>query len=371
MAIPISRRILLQSGLAVGAAGLVASCSTAGAPTAPAATASGAGAGGDGSAAAPSAKHLVPPVEGPLVVGLANGWAGNSWRSQMVEEFKYACETTYKDDVSQVIVTDANNSVDKHISQINDMLTAGVNLLLIDASSSSALTGVVERAQSQGVQVVSFDNQIDSEYNIIVNTKADEFGQIGGEWLAGQLQSGDTVIMLDGVSGTPVSSGRADAARKALEDAGVEVVANAAGDWDQAKAQAAVGNLLSAHPDVKGVYSQGGAMTLGAIEVMQQRGMPLVPMPGEGYNGFLKKWKALKDSDNWQSIAPSQSPAIVVTALDYGIKALRGEDPGQMPEVKLDVVTQDNLEEYVRDDMADAMFVPTMLPDEILSELFG
>ena len=48
-----------------------------------------------------------------------------------------------------------------------------------------------------------------------------------------------------------------------------------------------------------------------------------------------------------------------------------GDDPGQMPEVKLDVVTQDNLEEYVRDDMADAMFVPTMLPDEILSELFG
>ncbi len=289
----------------------------------------------------------------------------------MVEEFKYACETTYKADVSKTIVTDANNSVDKQISQINDMLTAGVNLILIDASSASALTGVVERAQQQGVQVVSFDNQVDSEFNIIVNTKAEEFGQIGGEWLAKQLQSGDQVFMLDGVSGTPVSSGRADAAKKALEAAGIEVVANAAGDWDQAKAQAAAGNLLSAHPDVKGIYSQGGAMTLGAIEVMQQRGMPLVPMPGEGYNGFLKKWKALKDSDNWQSIAPSQSPAIVVTALDYGIKALRGEDPGQAPEVKLDVVTQDNLEEYVRDDMADAMFVPTMLPDDILSKLFG
>ena len=48
-----------------------------------------------------------------------------------------------------------------------------------------------------------------------------------------------------------------------------------------------------------------------------------------------------------------------------------GTDPGQAPEVKLDVVTQDNLEEYVRDDMADAMFVPTMLPDDILSKLFG
>ncbi|GAA2178972.1 hypothetical protein GCM10009785_03780 [Brooklawnia cerclae] len=357
---PISRRALLQSSLALGAAGVLASCSTA-----------GSGSSGSGSSAGSGANHMVPSVDGPLVVGLANGWAGNSWRSQMVAEFQYACENQYKSDVSKTIITDANNSVDKQISQINDMLTAGVSLLLIDASSASALTGVVERAQQQGVQVVSFDNAVESEYNIIVNTDPVEFGQIGGEWLASQLSSGDTVFMLDGVSGTPVSNGRIEGAQKALEDAGIEIVANAAGDWDQAKAQSAAANLLSAHPDVKGIYSQGGAMTLGAIEVMEQRSMSLVPMPGEGYNGFLKKWKELKDASGWASIAPSQSPALVVTALDYGIKALRGEDPGQAPKVALDVITQDNLDDYVRTDMSDAMFLPTNLPDDVLTNLFG
>lgn len=354
---PISRRVLLQSGLAVGAAGMLAGCSTAGSNS--------------GSGPEDGAKHMVAPVEGPLIVGLANGWAGNSWRSQMVAEFKHACETTFKADVEKFIITDANNAVDKHISQINDMLNAGVNLLLIDSSSATALNGVVERAQQQGVQVVSFDNAIDSEYNIVVNTDAANFGAIGGEWLAGKLTSGDSVFMLDGVSGTPVNSGRADAARAALEAGGITVVANAAGDWDQAKAQQATGNLLSANPDVKGIYSQGGAMTLGAIEVLEQRGMDILPIPGEGYNGFLKKWKTLKDATGWESIAPSQSPALVVTALEIGIKALRGEDPGQAPKIELDVITQENLENYVRPDMADAMFLPTNLPDDVLTELFG
>lgn len=354
---PISRRTLLQSGLTIGAAGLLAGCSTAG-NSSPSESPGG-------------AKHLVAPVEGPLVVGLANGWAGNSWRSQMVAEFQYACENQFKADVEKFLVTDANNSVDKQISQINDMLNSGVNLLLIDASSASALTGVVERAQQQGVQVVSFDNAVESEYNIVVNTDAADFGKIGGEWLAGKLQSGDTVFMLDGVSGTPVNSGRADAAKAALEAAGVSVVANAAGDWDQAKAQQATGNLISANPDVKGIYSQGGAMTLGAIEVLEQRGLEVLPMPGEGYNGFLKKWKQLKDASGWESIAPSQSPALVVTALEIGIKALRGEDPGQAPKVELAIIDQNNLEEYVRPDMSDAMFLPTNLPDNILTELFG
>ena len=74
------------------------------------------------------------------------------------------------------------------------MITSGVNLILIDAASASALAGVVERAQQAGIQVVSFDNAVESEYNIIVNTKADEFGRIGGEWLAKKLASGDETL---------------------------------------------------------------------------------------------------------------------------------------------------------------------------------
>jgi ribose transport system substrate-binding protein len=354
-----SRRSLLQAGLAMGIAGVAAGCSTAG---------SG---GSGGSASASGANHMVAPVDGKLVVGLANGWAGNSWRSQMVAEFKYAAENKFAADISRTIITDANQSVDQQISQINDMITAGANLILIDAASATALSGVVQRAQEAGIQVVSFDNAVESEYNIIINTSAAEFGQIGGEWLAGVLSSGDEVFMLDGVSGTPNDSGRAGAARTALEAKGIKIVANAAGDWDQAKAQAAAANLLSANPNVKGIYSQGGAMSLGAIEVLEQRGLDVLPIPGEGYNGFLKKWKELRDATGWESIAPSQSPALSVTALQYGINALRGEDPGQTVDVKLDVIDKDNLDENVRPDMSDAMFLPTSLPDDILHDLFG
>lgn len=317
------------------------------------------------------AKYMVPKKDGPLKVGLANSFAGNAWRTQMIHELKAAAEKD-KENVASLDITDANNSVDKQISDINDLLDKGVDLLLINAASETALNGVIERAHKQGVMVVSFDSVVSSPYAVRYTISNKEFGQKGGEWLASKLKKGDEVFTLDGVAGTPVDKERHDAAVKALEDKGVKIVGSVPTDWDLAKGQSAANDQLAAHPDVAGIYSQGGAVTLGAINACQQRGMDKIPpMPGEGHNGFLKKWKELKDSQGWESIAPANPPSIAIDAMNIGIKALRGEDPGQEPKVEMPVITQDTLEKYVRPDLPDDFFLPTTLSNEQIEELYG
>ena len=332
-------------------------CSTAG------------GGGGEGEGPAVDSEYLVSPKEGALTIGFANSFAGNAWRTQGIYELQSYVDSNPQD-FEELIVTDANNSVDKQISDINDLLAKGVDIILINAASETALNSAVQRAWEQGVLVVSFDGAVSSEHGIIVNTDNSEFGRIGAEWLAEQMGGTGTVFTLDGVAGNPVSEARLTAASEALEGAGIEIVGGAATDWDQAKGQAAASDLLAANPDVGGIYSQGGAATLGALNVIEQRGGELIPIPGEGYNGFLKKWKELKDAFGWESIAPSQSPSIVVEALMVALKAIRGEDPGQNVVIPLPVITQDNLEENVKMDLPDDFFLPTMMTDEQIREYY-
>jgi len=354
----------IHRGIAAAAALAATALAVTGCSTAGGSPSDGQSSGGSDSS------YMVPTKDGALTVGFSNSFAGNAFRTQMIYELQEAADAN-PDDVADLIVTDANNSVDKQISDINDLLSRGVDILLIDAASETALNSAVQRAWQQGVLVVSFDNTVSSEHSITVNTDQTEFGKIGGEWLASKLSEGDTVVTLDGTSGSPVNDQRLEGAKKALDEAGVSIVGQADTDWDQAKGQSAAADLLSANPDVAGIYSQGGGPSLGAINAIEQRGGTLVPITGEGYNGFLKKWKELKDSQGFESIAPSNPPYLGAIALDYAIKAVRGEDPGQAPHVDLPVITQDDLEDYVRPDLPDAFFLPTHLSEESIQKYYG
>lgn len=346
---------LRSIGLAFVAAGLaLTGCSSAADP-------------GNAGGTSPDSPHLVAGKEGPYTVGFANSFAGNAYRTQMILELQeYAAN--HSDLVKDVIITDANGSVDKQISDINDLLTRDIDILLINAASESALNSAADRAWQQGILVVSFDNAISSEHGIIVNTSQEEFGRVGGEWLAEKLGDGAEIVTLDGQAGSPVSDQRLNGAADVLNAAGIKILAGAATDWDQAMGQQAAADLLAAHPDIDGIYSQGGGPSLGAINAMEQRGDDIVPITGEGYNGFLKKWKELKDSDGFESIAPSNPPYLSAEALRIAIETLQGKDPGQNVVLELPVITQDSLEDYVRMDLPDAFFLPTNLSEETIEK---
>lgn len=318
----------------------------------------------------PSAEYLVSKKEGPYLVGFSNAFVSNSWRTQGVAALKYAAQER-KDQIKDIIVTDANNDVATQNSQIGNLVSRGVDILLVDATSETALDSAINRAHDQGILVVSFDNTVTSKKAIAVNASQEKFGEIGGKWLADQMGGKGKVFALNGVSGSPTDNQRWGAAKKVLEEAGIEIVGQVNADWDQAKGRTATADLLSAHPDVTGIYSQGGAMTLGALQALEAANHDLVPIPGEGYNGLLKKWQQLQQSQGWSSIAPAYPPSVSVDALEVALKAIRGEDVGRNVQIDLPVITQDNLDKYVRPDFPDSLWLPTTLPKEQLNKLFS
>lgn len=325
---------------------------------------------GSGGGTQPSAEYLVSKKKGPYLVGFSNAFVSNSWRTQGVAALKYAAQQR-KDQIKDVIVTDANNDVATQNSQIGNLVSKGVDILLVDATSETALNAAINRAHDQGVLVVSFDNTVTSKKAIAVNASQEKFGKIGAKWLVDQMGGKGKIFALNGVSGSPTDSQRWGAAKKILKDAGIEIVGQVNADWDQAKGRTAAADLLSAHPDITGIYSQGGAMTLGALQALEAANHDLVPIPGEGYNGLLKKWQKLHKSKGWTSIAPAYPPSVSVDALKVALRAIQGEDVGRDVEINLPVIRQDNLSKYVRPDFPDSLWLPTTLSNEQLKKLFS
>ncbi len=305
-------------------------------------------------------------------VALCNYSIGNSWRAQMEQEFIAEAERLKEQGVvSEYYITNSNEDINKQISDMQDLITKNVDAIVITAASPTALAPVVEEATEAGIKVISFDNVVDTDMQVAtVGINEEEFGRIGAEWLAEKLDGKGKIVVLNGVAGTATDALRWGGAEKVFEQyPDIEVIASANASWDYAEGKAAMESMLSANPQIDGVWSQGGAMTQGAIDAFIAAGRDLVPMTSEGNNGAIRAW--IENRDNGLScIAPSNPTYTSAEALRVAIKALNGEDVPSNVVMEVSTVTEDNVDTYYREDMPDSYWVHTELDEETLAKLY-
>ncbi|MCL2652491.1 MAG: substrate-binding domain-containing protein [Propionibacteriaceae bacterium] len=358
-----TKRSILAATLAVAASLAMVGCSAA-TPSPSSTSTSEAPAT---STTAPAANTwMAPPKAGPYKVALSDSFTSNTWRAQVTMEFNNYCQTN-TDKVTCLTPADANSDTATQISQITAFIQQGADIILIDANDGSALNDVIQQATEAGIQVVDFDNTTTSTYAIHVGEDQTEVGKQGATWLVSQLKPGDKIISLDGITGNPTSDQRQQGADAVFAANNITIVGRGDTKWDKATAQSLATTLLTANPDIQGIYSQGGDSSLGAIAAQKQLGMKLLPIPGEGSNGFLKAWQ----SNNLTSWAFASPPQLVINALETGIAARQGTDPGNTVNLPIPTITQDTLAQNVHPDLNDNLWLPTMLPDSFLQQNFA
>ncbi|MBB4122607.1 ABC transporter substrate-binding protein [Martelella radicis] len=302
-------------------------------------------------------------------VGYDNYFNGNSWSVQLSREFEAEAERNA--DTVDVIYTESEMKADRQVSNIEDMITRGVDAIVFTPISPTAVIPVLKKAEAQGIKIVLLASTIRSDdYDALVTVDDVDFGKAGAEWLAEKLGGEGRIIALNGISGISASDDRWEGA-EAVFDAypGIEVISVVDAGWDYAKAKVAVSNLLAANPEVDGVWSQGGSMTLGAIDAFDAAQRPLVPMTGEDNNGYLKRWAAL-ESDGYESVAPSKPTWLGSEALLVAIDLLEGEEVEKDKVYEVPMITSENLSEFTRDDLSDSFWANTRLSDEQIRATF-
>ena len=303
----------------------------------------------------------------PWTIGVSNFSVANSWRVQMIEELKAAAAKDSR--IKDLIITNSDGNLAKQLSDIEDLRTRNVDGLMITPLSADGLVPPIEEAFADKVPVIVFNDRVNTDKaTSIVWADEFKFGWIGGNWLKQKLGGKGNIVVLDGFAGTAVSDLRA---RGALEALGpdIKVLARQPAGWAYDKGKAAMEDFIAAFPKIDGVYSQGGAMSQGAIDALLAAKKPLLPMPGEGYNGFLKTWVNNR-ANGFSSIGPDEPTWQSVRALELLTTCLAGGTVDKWTELELPTITDESVATYARLDCPDDVWSNTKMDHAAITKLY-
>lgn len=308
--------------------------------------------------------------DAPYTIGWSINNEGVSWRTEYVEEFNQEAKR-FGSLIKETIVLNADSDVNKQIADIEDLLAKKVDAIIIDPQSPDALVPVVEKAYASGIPVIIVNDTINTDkYTAFVSVNHFDFGRVGAEWLVKQMGGKGNLVILDGIAGMGVAIERYNGAMSVFEKyPDIKVVAHEYASWSYDAGKIATQNILAAQPKIDGVWSSGGDMTLGAVDAFNEAGRALIPMSGEAANGFIKKAIA-EQPKGFHTIAPYMPTWLSAAALNTAVNALIGFPVQKDTIYSTPTFTEDQFSQIVRTDLPDSYWLGSLLPDDVIKELF-
>lgn len=303
------------------------------------------GTAGARAAATPRAPFQIAASHGPPYnIALSNSYIGNTWRVEMVNEFKAACAMPPLKSLVKCSEYSSGNDVSKQSAQIDDLISSHVDAIVLNAASPTGLNGVVSQACSAGILVVSFDAVVTNPCALKVNTDQFKFGQQLAQFVADNLHGKGNVIQVTGVAGTGVDQDRNRGADAVFSKyPGIKIIAKYTGQWASDVAQRNTTQQLPSLGKIDGIWAQGG--TDGVIRALLAAHRPFpIPVAGEAENGFRQYMLQYK-SQGFKALSIGQPPFLSVVSLQLALEVLQGKHPKKDVTIPFPTVTTDTVKE--------------------------
>jgi ribose transport system substrate-binding protein len=288
---------------------------------------------------------------------------GNTWRVEMVNLLSAAAATPPYDTQVQLTIANVGNTPTDQIQSIQNMITSGVNAILIDATSPTALNPVIKQAVDAGIVVVAFDNTVTAPEAYNVNVVQGPMGGKGATWLCKVLNGKGNIIMDRGIAGTGVDEERtAGAMTEFAKCPGVKIVQDVRGNWDDATTESVMIQALTAHPETDAVWSEG--IATGILNAIIKTKHKWIPVVGGTDNGALKM--VLKyQPDGLKYVEVGNSPGMSAVAMKVAVDLLQGKTVPKFTEIPINYLEDQDLKAGVNvfPDLPDGVQVNWQVPD--------
>ncbi len=164
----------------------------------------------------------------------------------------------------------------RQIEIVDSMIARHVDGLAISADDHAALVKPVQRAMAAGIPVSIFDSGLDlTGFVTFVATDNYAAGQTAARRLAALVNGKGKVAELmhkpGGMSTVDRERGFEEVIAK--EFPAIQIVAKQYGMADRAKSRDAAENILTAHPDLDGMFASAEANSIGAVQAIKARGL--------------------------------------------------------------------------------------------------
>ena len=234
----------------------------------------------------------------------------------------------------ELVVVDAGDDAAKQTSDIEDLVSRNVGVLIVNPVDSDAVAPAVKSAMSQGIKVIAVDrgvNGVDVDCQIASDNVAG--ARMATEYLMELVGEGAKVAELQGVPGASATIDRGEGFHQ-VADKSLQVAASQTANFNRAEGMTVMENILQSDGTIKGVFAHNDEMALGAVEAVAASGKDIKIV---GFDATDDAQKAVKDGKMAATVA--QKPdKMGETAIGTAVKIMAGETVEKSIPVEVELI---------------------------------
>lgn len=233
-----------------------------------------------------------------------------------------------------LIVVDAGDDAAKQTSNVEDLISKNISVLIINPVDSDAAAPAVKDAIAAGIKVISVDrvvNGVDVDCAIASDNVAG--AEAATQYLLELVGEGAKVAELQGTTGASATIDRG-AGFHNVADESLDVVASQTANFNRADGMTVMENMLQANPDIVGVFAHNDEMALGAVEAIGDKDIVVI-----GFDATDDAVAAVGAGTMAATVA--QQPDLMgATAVETAIALMNGETVEKTLPVEVTLVTE-------------------------------
>lgn len=230
---------------------------------------------------------------------------------------KQSLETAASGLGAELIITDARHDVAKQISDVEDLVQRGVDILLLNPTDSVGVQSAVMTAHEAGVVVVAIDAQAQGPLDAFVGSKNFDAGYQACKYLAQNVGGKGEIAILDGIPVVPILERNRGCEAAVDEFEGMTIAARQNGKQQRDTALSVTENMLQANPKLVGIFSVNDTGALGALTAIEASGLDVKLVSVDGTPEAIK---AIQRADSNFIATSAQFPRdLVLLGLGIGL----------------------------------------------------
>lgn len=272
-----------------------------------------------------------------------HGWtAGVGWWAEQAKSLYPGIEWT--------IVT--ADKPEKQINDIESLLTAGIDGIVVLATESAPLTPVAKKIKERGVYLVNVDRGFTEPVaDVFLEGDNKSFGRKSAEFMAERLGGKGNILILEGIPST-VNTDRVAAFREVMSRfPDIKILDSQSGGWNREKALNVTQAMLVKHPQVDAIWASDDDMALGAEQALKEAGRTNVWMlGGAGMKDIVKR---VMDKDPMYPANITYPPSMIAMGMHLAASALRDGKVKEKAQftprhllIDVELITPENASQY-------------------------
>jgi ribose transport system substrate-binding protein len=232
------------------------------------------------------------------------------------------------------VSADGQDDIIRQITSVEDLIAAGVNVLIVNPLDHKALVPAVNAAAKSGIPVFIVDSAIDPEADYITSIQANNEGngELIGGWIVNKMGSTEIkAALISGSQGNPVGRekrlgfvrGFSEMQLMSQGNVTLSIVSQGWGNWTNNGGLKAMEDILVANPDINLLVAENDAMGMGALKAIIEAGKA-DRITVVGFDGQKEAYELIKEGKFGATAlnSPEQLAKLVIEAV---VKYLNGE----------------------------------------------